>query len=121
MWIMGVSLSISLQSQLRNSKPRSSIVINIIRRSVILFGFGLIINSIGGNNDFRTMRIPGVLQRFGIAYLIVGIIQAAIGKKEHALKKYDLFGLNTSCFWGNAGSNITPVVQFHKIFVTKNK
>ena len=82
MWIMGVSLAISMQSQLRNSKPRSAIVINVIRRSVILFGLGLIINSIGGNNDFRTMRIPGVLQRFGISYFIVGIIQAAIASEE---------------------------------------
>ena len=40
-----------------------------------------------------------------------------IGKK-HALKKYDQFFLNTSCFWGNTRSNITPVVQFHEIFVT---
>ena len=44
-----------------------------------------------------------------------------IGKK-HALKIYDQFTLklNTSCFWGSTRSNITiPVVQFHKIFVTK--
>ena len=44
--------------------------------------------------------------------------QNAIGKK-HALKKYDQFTLNTSLFWGNTGSNITPVVQFHEIFITK--
>ena len=43
----------------------------------------------------------------------------AIGK-EHALKIYDHFALNTSCFGGSTGSNITPVVvQFHEIFVTK--
>ena len=41
-----------------------------------------------------------------------------IGKK-HALKKYEHFALNTTCFWGSTGSNITPVVQFHEIFVTK--
>ena len=41
-----------------------------------------------------------------------------IGKK-HALKKYDKFALNTSCFWESTGSNITPVVQFYDIFVTK--
>ena len=41
-----------------------------------------------------------------------------IGKK-HALKKYDQFALNTSCFWGSTRSNITLVVQFHKNFVTK--
>ena len=41
-----------------------------------------------------------------------------IGKK-HALKKCDQFALNTSCFWGRTGSNITSVVQFHEIFDTK--
>ena len=42
-----------------------------------------------------------------------------IGKK-HALKKYDQLTLNTSSlFWGSTRSNITPVVQFHEIFVTK--
>ena len=40
-----------------------------------------------------------------------------IGKKQ-VLKKYDLFTLNTSCFWGSTGSNITHV-QFHEIFVAK--
>ena len=39
--------------------------------------------------------------------------------KKHALKKYDCFALNTSCFGGSTGSNITPVVQFHQIFVAK--
>ena len=40
-----------------------------------------------------------------------------IGKKC-ALKKYDQFTLNTRCFVGSTRSNITPVMQFHKIFVT---
>ena len=38
------------------------------------------------------------------------IEQSHIGKK-HAL--------NTSCFWGSTRSNITSVVLFHEIFVTK--
>ena len=36
--------------------------------------------------------------------------------KMHALKKYDQFTQNTSCFWGC----ITPVVQFHEILCYKN-
>ena len=39
--------------------------------------------------------------------------------KKHALKIYDQFALNTSCFWRSAGSNIILDVQFHEIFVTK--
>ena len=30
----------------------------------------------------RTLRIPGVLQRFGFAYLIVGLIQAIFANRE---------------------------------------
>ena len=43
-----------------------------------------------------------------------------IGKK-HALKKYDQFThLNTSCFWGSTGSNITPVMcNFTKFLLQK--
>ena len=44
-----------------------------------------------------------------------------IGKK-HAITKYDQFALNTSCFCGTTGSNITPQLcctNFTKIFVTK--
>ena len=32
----------------------------VVKRSVILFALGIMINSIGGNNDFRTFRIPGL-------------------------------------------------------------
>ena len=42
----------------------------------------MVINSLGGNNDLRTLRIPGVLQRFGFAYLIVGLIQAIFANRE---------------------------------------
>ena len=58
-----------------------------------------------GMPEYKMMAYPR-----GLA-LIIG--------KKHALKKYDQFALNTSCFWRSTGSNITTVVQFHKIFVTK--
>ena len=43
---------------------------------------------------------------------------STIGKK-YALKRYDQFALNTSCFWGSTGSNIIPVVQFHEKIMNK--
>ena len=39
--------------------------------------------------------------------------------KKHALKKYDQFALNTSCFLGKYWIKYTSVVQFHEIYVTK--
>ena len=39
----------------------------IIRRSIILFGLGLVVNN---GSDLPKWRIPGVLQRFGVSYLV---------------------------------------------------
>ena len=43
-----------------------------------------------------------------------------IGKK-YALKKYDQFALDNSCFWGSTGSSITPsqLCSFTNFLVTK--
>jgi hypothetical protein len=37
------------------------IAARVVKRAIILFALGIMINSIGGNNDFRTFRIPGEL------------------------------------------------------------
>ena len=41
--------------------------------------------------------------------LSVQVVGSSEIGKRHALKKYDQFALNTSCFWGGTGSNITLV------------
>lgn len=83
MWIMGVSMPISIQSQLRNGLRRRRIAFRVIKRSLILFALGIMINSIGpGNNNLRTLRIPGVLQRFGVSYLITGLVLGATMPRE---------------------------------------
>jgi len=82
MWIMGVSTAISTRSKLRNSIPRPTICWGVCKRSCILFFLGLIINSLGGNNDLRTLRIPGVLQRFAVCYMVVGTMEALLMKRE---------------------------------------
>ncbi|CAG0896559.1 unnamed protein product [Darwinula stevensoni] len=73
MWIMGVSLVLSLKSQLMKSFSRKQIFIRILRRSTILFLLGLILNARSTNRltDMRLLRIPGVLQRFSIVYFLV--------------------------------------------------
>jgi len=81
-WIMGVSLVISTQSQLRNSRPRSRIVRKVLIRSGLLVLLGIILNSDGGRNDLRRLRLPGVLQRFGVSYLVVGLAEATLTPRE---------------------------------------
>ena len=99
MWIMGVSMAISIQSQLRSSITRQKIALNIAKRSLILFSLGLLINSIGGNNDLANFRIPGVLQRFGFCYFIVGMIQVVFASRELPAVSPTQAVENTVPFW----------------------
>ena len=82
MWIMGVSIAISTRSKLRNAIPRMTIYWGVVRRSCVLFLLGLTVNSIGGRNDLDTLRIPGVLQRFAVCYLVVGILESTYMRRE---------------------------------------
>lgn len=75
MWIMGVSMTFSTRSQLRRCIPRSVIVLKVIKRSLVLFGLGLLVNGIS-NSFMPTLRIPGVLQRFAGCYLITATLEA---------------------------------------------
>lgn len=74
-------------------------MLSIVRRSATLFFLGLVINSIGGHNDLRTFRIPGVLQRFGFAYLIVGLLQATFAQRELPTLSDQHMEENTIPFW----------------------
>ncbi|KAL7645105.1 UNVERIFIED_CONTAM: hypothetical protein RMT77_003483 [Armadillidium vulgare] len=74
MWIMGVCIPMGIKSQLRRKTKKSKIVFRIIKRSLKLFAIGIIINTLGGYNELLSIRIPGVLQRFAIAYLVTSLL-----------------------------------------------
>ncbi len=74
LWIMGLSLRLSLDSQSRRGRSAKDICTKVLKRSAILFFLGLFLNS-KGRNDFRTLRIPGVLQRFALSYLGASLLE----------------------------------------------
>ena len=55
---------------------------------------------------------------FSLLFLLL-IVIGSIGKK-HALKRYDQFGLNTSCFWGSSRSNFYTSCVISRNFCYKN-
>ncbi|XP_057335542.1 heparan-alpha-glucosaminide N-acetyltransferase [Microplitis mediator] len=81
-WIMGVCVPISLTSLLSRQVPRHKIIGNIIKRSCLLFFIGVCLNSLGTDADLSTLRIFGVLQRFGVAYLVVGSIYTLMSRRH---------------------------------------
>lgn len=70
---MGFSAVLSISRRLQKGISRQKLVLQLIRRSVIIFVLGLIINSFPFN-DLANIRIPGVLQRIAIVNLVCGLL-----------------------------------------------
>jgi predicted acyltransferase len=80
LFIVGVSLSFSLSKRKTKGAGSFQLYIKIFQRSVILFALGLTLLLIP-YFDFSTLRIPGVLQRIAICYLIASLIFLKTGTK----------------------------------------
>lgn len=83
-WIMGVSITLSFRSLRLRRVSKLKIAYKIIKRSFILFGLGLFTSNYG-NLEFY--RIPGVLQRFGVCYLFVAMMQLLLSPSNNEEKK----------------------------------
>lgn len=73
LWIVGVAITLSLGKRVRSGASARSLLPSILRRSALLFVFGLAIYAPPSFNP-STQRILGVLQRIAICYLIGSII-----------------------------------------------
>lgn len=72
LFIMGMSLSLSLSARSTGPASRTSLVLKILRRSLILVTLGLLLN-LGPSFSLSHMRIPGVLQRIGLCYFFASL------------------------------------------------
>ena len=73
LWIVGVAMTLSFARRVERGDNRARLLLHVLRRSAILFGIGLFL---AGFPYFRlaTIRIPGVLQRIAVCYLIAAAI-----------------------------------------------
>ena len=80
LFIVGVAISYSLSKRKAQGGDMKSLYLNIFRRTIILFGLGLILATFpfgllfGHHFSLDTIRIPGVLQRIAIVYMISSIL-----------------------------------------------
>lgn len=84
LFIVGVSLSFSLSRRKTQGARSFQRYFKIFQRSVILFALGLLLRLIP-DFDFSTLRIPGVLQRIAICYLLASLIFLKTGTKARVL------------------------------------
>jgi len=80
LFIVGVAISYSLSKRKAQGGEMKSLYLNIFRRTIILFGLGIILAGFpfgllfGHEFSWSTIRIPGVLQRIAIVYMISSIL-----------------------------------------------
>jgi len=74
-FIMGIAIPLSFAGLEKRGTSKYEIFYKILRRSVILFGLGLLVNNCF---DLDNCRIPGVLQRFGVTYFFTSLIVSFI-------------------------------------------
>jgi predicted acyltransferase len=73
LFIMGVSMVFSFAGRRQDGNNNSKLEFQIVKRTLILFGLGLFINSFPIFH-LATIRVPGVLQRIALCYFFTSLI-----------------------------------------------
>jgi predicted acyltransferase len=90
LWIVGVAMTFSFAKRKERGDDVRKLAWHVVQRSAIIFLVGLVLSGIpfglmfGHKFSFSTIRIPGVLQRIAVCYLITGLIVLRTGWKTQA-------------------------------------
>jgi len=82
LFIVGISITLSLARRVETGGGDRSLLLGVLRRTLIIFALGIVIHGFprwnsGGTlsvYDFSTIRIPGVLQRIAVCYFVTALI-----------------------------------------------
>ena len=84
LFIVGVSITLAFSVKKENHLPTKDLHWKIIRRTLIIFALGLFLSGFP-LYDLSTIRIPGVLQRIAICYLVASLVFLHAGVKVQAV------------------------------------
>jgi predicted acyltransferase len=73
-FIIGVSLVFSLTHALAQGLSHKQLANKVLKRSLIIFTCGILLNAIPDHFNFSTLRVFGVLQRIAICYLVASLL-----------------------------------------------
>ena len=84
LFIVGVAMPFSFAGRLERGASRRDLMVHVVQRSVILVLLGLAMAAIP-RFDFANLRIPGVLQRIGVVYLVAAPVFLFMGHRARAV------------------------------------
>ncbi len=73
LWIVGLAITLSTAKRIERGENKHQLMMHLVRRFVIIFAIGMLAGPFPYYN-WATIRIPGVLQRIAVCYLIAGAI-----------------------------------------------
>jgi predicted acyltransferase len=95
LFIVGVALTFSLGKALAQGASRRTVLVRAARRAALLFALGLVLHSYPWYGyDLAQLRIPGVLQRIALAFILAvplqiwGGVRARVGAAVTLLLGY---------------------------------
>jgi predicted acyltransferase len=80
LYIVGVAIVYAFARRRRSASSKADLYKKILRRTLILFALGLFLSGFPYYH-FSTIRIPGVLQRIAVCYLIASLIYLHSGTR----------------------------------------
>lgn len=73
LYVVGVSIALAFGSRVESGSGKGDLYVKVVKRSLIIFAIGLFLNGFP-YFELATLRIPGVLQRIAVCYLLASII-----------------------------------------------
>jgi len=83
LFVAGAALPLSLTRRMEQGAHRRDLYLHVVQRSALLFFFGLVFNGLLGLN-IHNIRLPGVLQRIAICYLVAALVVMNTGVRGQA-------------------------------------
>jgi predicted acyltransferase len=73
LFIVGVSITLAFARRVEQGSVQRALYLKVFKRAAIIFLVGFLLN-LFPRFDFTTVRIPGVLQRIAVCYLVASLI-----------------------------------------------
>ncbi|KAL8570424.1 hypothetical protein ACOMHN_035842 [Nucella lapillus] len=86
-FVMGTSMTFSFKSMYRRQMTSLAIIIKIVTRCAKLLALGIVLNSSWGPVEMGMLRVPGVLQRFALTYLVTALIKLPFHTQKDSYQK----------------------------------
>jgi predicted acyltransferase len=84
LFIVGISITLAFARRVESGDDQYDLLLKVFKRSAIIFGLGLFLNGFP-YFDLAEIRIPGVLQRIAVCYLIASLIFLKTSWRTQAL------------------------------------